>query len=193
MDSYYNKYVKYKMKYCDIKKFNNINTMNGGNPKIYNAIYDEFREFAPSITENASEITVSIVCSAEEEIQFIINNAKMHIESMTLCGKVSGTTILNKIIALAKNINLETIDLVDGSSIYLNKQIDNKCYISLSALYILLHGISWYNKFGFISDEYNIEKTENDLIRKLSVSEFIHKIFKKDTEESIRQIRETTK
>ncbi len=62
--------------------------------------------------------------------------------------------------------NLEYIFLEDASCIK-----DNGVYLSL--LSILTTGESWYNRFGFKSDDYDHEIEHNDRIIKMNIMEFI--------------------
>lgn len=81
---------------------------------------------------------------------------------------LSGSKILELVINYARNNNQKIIGLEDQSSISIN--INNEKFrIDLSALHILSSGKSWYNKFGFIQDNYSEQILLWDSIRKKSI------------------------
>jgi hypothetical protein len=73
---------------------------------------------------------------------------------------LSGNHILEKLEIFSKNIGIFSISLSDGSYIY----IDDTQFYNLSTYYILLHGISWYNSRGYISDKFKKEIIHNKKI-----------------------------
>ena len=90
----------------------------------------------------------------------------IYIHKLQSCND-SGFNILNLIKKLGKELNINYIKLIDKSI------INNSCYISLSYIYILMLGKSWYNIQGFISKDYEEEQVNNiELINK-SIFEFI--------------------
>jgi hypothetical protein len=104
--------------------------------------------------------------------------------------KLSGTdivsgiaTVASKYIAKSKQYNEKhNADLPTGFALYdvskLHVRIDGKMVgIPLATYYILLHGQSWYNKFGFVSKNYAEEQTANNTLRaKRLTSQFIKKV-----------------
>lgn len=88
------------------------------------------------------------------------------IDILSKCIK-SGTDTLDKMDRLAKELGMEELHLADGSGI-------NDCgvNVSLSILDILATGESWYNKMGYKSENYDIEKEANEEIRKRNVKQF---------------------
>jgi len=73
---------------------------------------------------------------------------------------LSGNSILEKIETFARNIGVSFISLNDDSQIY----IDEMNSYSLSTYYILLYGVSWYNKKGYVSSKSEKEKAYNKKI-----------------------------
>jgi hypothetical protein len=74
-----------------------------------------------------------------------------------------------------KNIPYITdIGLQDGSEIYF---CDYR--FSLAILKILTNGHSWYNSFGYISKDYDMEKSHNMRIIELSCIDFIEELYRK--------------
>jgi hypothetical protein len=99
----------------------------------------------------------------------------IEIDAINKCN-INGNTIIKHIKFIGKELGCVTLRLEDQSTIY---QIDNtkftlylydilgeKCTIPLSYYKILLNGESWYNKYGFTSDEVEIEKPKWALLRK---------------------------
>jgi hypothetical protein len=99
----------------------------------------------------------------------------IYVDSLSKCilkdgMKLTGTDIVKKIINFGKYINVSAIKLSDGSIMY----IDNKeCMFPLPKFFILTTGISWYNKYGFISKEYQDEIEYNESVRNLSVKDYL--------------------
>ena len=82
------------------------------------------------------------------------------------CNGNTGSIILNKIIEYGKY--LKKIKLEDDSSI----KIGNKKF-SLSLLSILCTGSSWFNKFGFESDQFEEEEANNARFLEMNLSNFL--------------------
>lgn len=86
-------------------------------------------------------------------------NRSIHIDELEKCG-CRGTELLFLVEELAKELNIQTISLSDGSSlVYCG---DNA--ISLKILKIFTKGVSWYNSLGYVSDNFEEEKRHNALI-----------------------------
>jgi hypothetical protein len=72
----------------------------------------------------------------------------------------SGKDSLLDLIWLSTQLN-KKLTLIDDS-IYPIQALDKKiCEVNLSVLFILMHGHSWYNQYGFISDNYQNELAHN--------------------------------
>jgi len=104
-------------------------------------------------------------------INFGIQNREMELFELKHCG-YKGSTNLRKIIDYAKKLNenskiIDSIVLTDAS--YFKKYQD----ISLDILYILSTGISWYNYFGFISDNFENERKYNQQFLLMNFETFL--------------------
>ena len=111
--------------------------------------------------------TYELICPNQDSVKFKIDE-NIHLNSLITCG-MTGTEILNKIIEIADRLK-KNIELTDTSY----KKFETiKCSYSLSHFYILLHGESWYNKFGFKSKTHHADKLHNEKIRNLPLHKFI--------------------
>jgi hypothetical protein len=137
------------------------------------------------ITHEGRYTNVEILCATTRfnKISFRIflseNKSVMEIESLDKCGTLSGTTVLKNLINIAEQLQLDEIRLLDGSTIPFGipgNLATILCSVSLAPLYILLHGISWYNKFGFVSKTFLQEKQANDILRHNRFDIFIQKV-----------------
>ena len=111
-----------------------------------------------------------------ERSVFKIFDNYIRLSELSKCGKIKGSEILEKIKSIGIELkkqedykDLHYIDLLDASQIKYN---NGRCNYSLASFYILLHGKSWYNNFGFKSDIYK-ELEHNEKIRKLPLIRFI--------------------
>jgi len=75
---------------------------------------------------------------------------------------INGSDILKKLFYSAKDMQLDYIELVDTSVKYIG---NGDCSYKLFKHYILVYGYSWYNKFGYYSEKYQIEIKENFEVR----------------------------
>jgi len=108
-----------------------------------------------------------------------INTNDIFIGELHKCA-YKGTELLSLVDLFAKKMNISKISLVDGS------EIETNCGISISLKYLklLTSGESWYNSFGYISDNFENEKTHNkgiidipfvdmmELVKEKMISEF---------------------
>ena len=187
----YNRYRNNKKSFVDIK-----NILGGStSDEINDAVKREFQTSTITIVESDGKFTVNINCTDEIDVIFIIDDTIMHIDILWTCEMMSGTTALNKLINIAKNLNLQKIDLLDASEIHFNRQTyDNNCAFELSTFYILLHGKSWYNNFGFISESCDTEyKDHNEQIIKFPLNKFIIESIGKKKYDKIKQLEENVK
>lgn len=134
----------------------------GGNEEVVYSVFDK-----KDITKEDDNYIIR--CEKEGEYShFMISENSIIIYQLSKCGEISGTSILAKIIKIGKDLRKNTIDLADASDIYIED-----CKYSLSHYKILLTGQSWYNKFGFISENHDTDVAYNELQRMLPLHEFI--------------------
>jgi len=114
----------------------------------------------------------------ENCVLFYIEDNILYLEYIEKC-QSSGTVNLNKIINYAKLMNLESIKLADSSEI-----LDG---ISMSIIFILATGTSWYNQYGFISGEENFkqEQIHNLHLINLPLKDFLSLISNKNNNNNI--------
>ena len=101
---------------------------------------------------------------------------KMMLYSLRQCPGHSGTSILQRIIAIGQALSLDSIELEDLSMV--------GCDYPLYTLSILRHGVSWYHRMGFRSEDDEAEKEVYQAIRTLLFKKFVPIMFRaygKDT------------
>lgn len=99
-----------------------------------------------------------------------------YIEQLSECktGKknpINTKDIMEKLKQSAKELGITRLELSDKST----KIICGK-YVSLAPYYILKYGQSWYNSLGFVSKNYEDEKTHNKIIRQKTIGYYTEKI-----------------
>ncbi len=111
----------------------------------------------------------------DHDLALSIDKKLMNIDMLYKCKDTNGTLILKKMVDIARDLGMETVSLMDGSTTYFMNDMDNRaCGVSLWALHILIHGESWYNQQGFKSLTYEDEVSENKRNSlDLPVSDFI--------------------
>lgn len=118
------------------------------------------------------EIEVEIDMS---RISFRIYENGMTIEHIAKCKGKSGTYYLTRLISLAKELYLKSISLSDGSILIFGEE--EHCSFPFFVYYILLHGYSWYNKYGFKSSSHGKDMKHNAIIRQMNILDFIKEGF----------------
>jgi len=152
-------------------------------PGSKDPIFDFFPEGEYKIeiisVENNSEINSQVppkyhITSNSDwciDFHFEIDKRKIELDNLNKCYNKSGSVNLEKIINygkyLKKNYNIiDKIELLDASTIY-----DEK--ISLWLLSILSTGMSWYNRFGFVSPNHEVEQEYNSKFLRMQFNEFL--------------------
>lgn len=154
-------------------------------PPILDDPTDPIFEFFPreeyeiqNISRISPYIKYRILSNSEWCIDFYIEikEKKLELDNLNKCHNKSGLINLNKIIEygnyLKKNDIIDKITLLDTSTIYHNNK--RLKYIPLWLLSILCYGHSWYNKFGFLSDDHIKEKQSNSKLIIINFQEFIN-------------------
>ena len=121
-------------------------------------------------------------------IYFSIEDRKLSIFELHHCG-YKGSTNLRKIIGYANKLNensktIDSIGLMDGS--YFKEYED----VSLDILYILSTGISWYNYFNFISDNFVEEQNYNQHLLSINLEAFLDECISKIIETKLKYYQE---
>ena len=103
----------------------------------------------------------------------ILHPDKIYIAVLEKCG-IKGGDSLKMIDKLSKIIpNIKYIELTDGSLLPLCDDI----FVNLAILKILTNGISWYNSYGYVSEDYTNEIEYNKKIINMNYHEFINKVY----------------
>lgn len=110
-------------------------------------------------------------------LEILISEDNIYINNLVKCNAGRGSELLNKIIQLSQLIK-KPIHLTDASVIIKCDDI----YINLQCLHILSYGISWYNMFGFNSEnQEEINEFNNQIINQL-LRDFLDYIIQKSQE-----------
>jgi len=122
---------------------------------------DEFDVKVKTYTNNPNKFIIYTLSGFENCLMLEFFADHIVIQNLNKCGNSSGTNLLLKIDELVKKIpEIKYIELFDGSTILLdNIEID------LAFLKILTTGQSWYNCFGYVSNNYQNEVNENEKLR----------------------------
>ena len=103
-------------------------------------------------------------------------NKKIKIVIVNKCDLYSGKEALEKVIQLANRIHYKDIYLEDFSHL----QFTGKYWgvgIKLAPLFIMIRGKSWYNGYGFVSDNYENELLANSQISSWKMGDLLTKIY----------------
>jgi hypothetical protein len=122
----------------------------------------------------------------------IDDTAEMYVESIDKCSGTAGNDIVQRIVWFAKSYGCRKINLVDAARLIVGISRKNTyCKFKIYLLSILTTGQSWYNKFGFVSDNYENEVANNRNLMNITVGDFINKGLKKSTPITSAKIRST--
>ena len=126
----------------------------------------------PELHGSVQEGRVRLFCQgpSSDPIYFQITYPAMILHSLKRCPTISGTTLLQRIIAIARALSLHTISLDDASMV--------GCDFPLYTLSILQHGETWYHRMGFRSDDYEEHKALHDTLRHQPFETFVHTMFR---------------
>ena len=122
-----------------------------------NIVFDVIHQ--TSAFEIKSEINKNNRCKInftykEDEYLYVYNIEKYN--------NFSGTDIMKKVIELGNKLKVKYIELCDYAMFNAGDYKDLS--VALAPFHIITTGSSWYNKFGFKSDNTNDEKEENEKI-----------------------------
>lgn len=101
-------------------------------------------------------------------------NSTITVYSINKYQSFTGSYLLNKVKELSDRLKIK-IYLDDSSVIKLkNYELRKYCYYSLRTFHILSDGESWYNKYGFVSRDYELEKIHNYELITMTLIDFIN-------------------
>ena len=134
------------------------------NPIQHDDIVHEL--FGPNVTKKNKLYQLS--CTGPNSPKFTIDK-DIILHELIGCDDMTGKEILNKIIEIADRLE-KNIVLSDSSY---KKFGTMKCTYQLFYFYILLHGESWYNTFGFKSKTHEEDTQHNETVRHLPLHEYV--------------------
>ena len=143
----------------------------GGSQPSDQDIHDLLDLFFPTLHRVVNKGHVRLSCDSEDNrstdapLYFEIMHDRIMLYWLKRCPGHSGTSILQRIIAIGRILSLHTIQLEDLSRV--------GCDYPLYTLSILRHGESWYHRMGFRSED-EAEKEAYQEIRTLFFEEFVH-------------------
>ena len=111
-----------------------------------------------------------------------LNRHRITIDGLDKCSSGKGPALLNAVYALALSLEINYIDLIDASNTYV-------CDVptDLAVLKILTTGQSWYNAYGYYSDNHAEDVAYNKTIINAPFVKFIH-IFPEDLIEELKRV-----
>ena len=87
---------------------------------------------------------------------------------------LTGTDVLVRLTDIFQTHHIPHVQIYDSARIHI--KVDGKPHeLKLSTYHILLHGESWYNKYGYRGDKYAIEFEKNAKLRGSILSPKLHK------------------
>jgi hypothetical protein len=104
-------------------------------------------------------------------IYFEIIPPTIKLHSLQRCPGHSGTSILQRIMAIGRLLSLDQIELDDVSRV--------GCDYLLYTLSIFQHGETWYHRMGFRSANYEKNKKIHEALRHASFEAFVPYMFRK--------------
>ena len=166
-------FLKQKKYLLDNNLDNNLLDNNLDNNLLDNNLLDNSRiniikEYIPNIIKINDEYLIPY---NNNNLRFKICNNQIIFIDVFNCELIYGTYIIENMIKIAKKLNIKYIDLQDETYIKINKY-----QINLSVYSILLYGISWFNKYDFLSIDHLKNIKFNEYIRNLTLTQFKYNI-----------------
>jgi|LakMenEpi03Aug12_release.lakeMendotaPanAssembly.Ray.scaffolds.fasta_scaffold162237_2 hypothetical protein len=124
----------------------------------------EFTAFKPQLTMLISSVDGGSKCVKLKLESPVV----LHVDSLNKCHADGGPGLLQAILSFAKAIKVNQITLTDGAHIDI-------CGVSipLAPLKIVTTGRSWYNHYGYHSDNFSNEYEQNQRVINRSFNELI--------------------
>jgi hypothetical protein len=137
--------------------------------------------------EDSPFIQINIKNKTQKCSTFFINDKVLYLGELNQCNDKSGTVNLNKIKEYGKY--LKSINIIDKIELYDSSTIHGK-KISLALLSILSTGMSWYNRFGFISKKFKQEQENNAKFLIMTFKNFLNECIPKILENKLKYYQE---
>jgi len=122
------------------------------------------------VEDKLNQNCVSFILSINENNK---ENSNLYIKRLDKCNSASGTELLKLVESLSKSLGINSLNLIDMSTKL------TECgppLFSLSTLYILTTGRTWYNSKGYIDpDEQSYIDNENNELINLTLNVFLKK------------------
>lgn len=95
--------------------------------------------------------------------------------------KISGSELLYKIYMIGKELNMNIVIESDDAvkRYFARKDSKAQCSINLADYNILLKGMSWYNQFGYFTEDHKEQSETNEDIRNQTISEYFNDSYEK--------------
>ena len=146
-------------------------------------------DFKYDVWSDEDTITIDINCDSGIATTLIIKNDEIFVNYLSRCESTTGTQVLKNIIEFGKrlkSLGIKKIRLLDASSIQYTNIISKPfCSSSLRGLLILTKEPheSWYNKYGFKSENYEYEIEKNREIANLPLIYLLRalEVYRKNT------------
>jgi hypothetical protein len=130
----------------------------GLHDKTQNLNYDEIRGFICDSKETCECFALKVYYDAEPYV--LIDRIKY--KYGTDC-KLTGTNIITRLTGMFRDNHISPVQLYDAAKIHI--VVDGKPHaLKLSTYHILLHGVSWYNKYGYLTDMHSREVENNERV-----------------------------
>lgn len=154
-------------------------------------------EFPHDVYRYKRHKDTQIVSIGTEDIDIAVLNihdAILYILQINKTNDITGTSIITKIISIAKHANVNKITLIDNSQIACENNESFKLYM----FHILSTGMSWYNKMGFFSlnherdydtNKRHINKNFIKFIKECASKCTLYTCFNKESRETIYNIQ----
>jgi hypothetical protein len=107
------------------------------------------------------------------QIIFTVDDSMMYIDLLRTCHTVSGSSTMIELCTIARKCGIQKIRLYDESGVEMLDQKGKAFLVSYARFHILMYGISWYNKFGFFSEDFDMEVLHNKKYREIPFKLFI--------------------
>ena len=130
-------------------------------------VYSEPQGFKESEGRSQSEIFRRVSEGDSRENEPYVHVDRIKYKYASKCA-LTGTDVLVRLTELFKKHRIPRVQLYDAATIHV-KVDDEPKEIKLSTYSILLHGESWYNRYGYRGDKYAADREKNEKIRNTKI------------------------